>query len=283
VDLGDRTLVFDALGTPAAAEDLRAAAERLTGRPATYVTNSHADHDHWLGNQAFDPGTIVLSTSGTRERMVTEGAAYIRRCREHPELLEEQIRAIEERWRSETDERWRVSLAGRATGLRNELAALPTLDLRFPDQTFEHKVVFHGPRRTVELHTWGGGHSSSDAFALLPAERIALMGDIGFFQLHFPLMGGDRRTLTTILERLTGLDLETYVPGHGPLGTEADVRLQIQYIRALEALAAQVVEAGGSADEAARQPIPAPFDAWSHGMGLFGANMRTLHRCLSGG
>jgi hypothetical protein len=60
------------------------------------------------------------------------------------------------------------------------------------------------------------------------------------------------------------------------------VRLQLQYIAALEALAAQVVEAGGSADEAARQPIPAPFDAWSYGMGLFGANMRALHERLSG-
>jgi hypothetical protein len=60
------------------------------------------------------------------------------------------------------------------------------------------------------------------------------------------------------------------------------VRLQLQYIAALEALAAQVVEAGGSAGEAAQRPVPAPFDAWSYGMGLFGANMRVLHQCLSG-
>jgi hypothetical protein len=40
--------------------------------------------------------------------------------------------------------------------------------------------------------------------------------------------------------------------------------------------------AGGSADEVAQQPIPSPFDAWSHGMGLFGANMRYLHQRLSG-
>jgi glyoxylase-like metal-dependent hydrolase (beta-lactamase superfamily II) len=164
----------------------------------------------------------------------------------------------------------------------DETLASPTLTLRFPDQTFEEKVVFHGTHRTVELHTWGGGHSSSDAFLLLPAERVVFMGDLGFFQFHFPLMGGDRRTLTTILERLLALDLETYVPGHGPLGSEADVRLQIRYIAALEALAAQVVEASGSADEAAQQPIPSSFDAWSHGMGLFGANMRFLYQRLSG-
>ena len=47
-------------------------------------------------------------------------------------------------------------------------------------------------------------------------------------------------------------------------------------------LAAQVVEAGGSVDEAARQPIPSPFDTWSQGIGLFEANMRFLHQRLSG-
>jgi glyoxylase-like metal-dependent hydrolase (beta-lactamase superfamily II) len=281
VDLGDRTLIFDALGTPKAAEELRAAAERLTGRPASYVVNSHADHDHWLGNQAFASDVTIVSTSKTRERMVTQGAAYIRRCRENPAILEDQIRAAEKRLRSETDERWRVSLAGRAANLRNELEAMRTLTPRFPDQTFENKVVFHGTRRTVELLTWGGGHSSSDAFVLLLAERIVFMGDLGFFQFHLPLMSGDRRVLASILERLIGLDLETFVPGHGPLGTQADVQLQIAYIAALEELAARAVAEGGSTDDAARQPVPPPFSAWSHGMGLYEANMRFLHRSLS--
>lgn len=84
------------------------------------------------------------------------------------------------------------------------------------------------------------------------------------------------------LDRSLALDLETYVTGHGPLGSKADVRLQIQDVAALEALAAQVVRAGSSANDAAKQPIPAPFDAWSHEMGLFGVNMRYLHQRLSG-
>ena len=53
VDLGDRTLVFDTLGTPTAAVALRAAAEGLTGRSPSYAINSHIDHDHWLGNQVL--------------------------------------------------------------------------------------------------------------------------------------------------------------------------------------------------------------------------------------
>jgi len=141
--------------------------------------------------------------------------------------------------------------------------------------------VFHGTRRSVELLTWGGGHSCSDAFLLLPGEGIVFMGDLGFFQFHFPLAGGDVQTLAVILERLVALDLRTFVPGHGPLGTEADVRLQLRYIAELETLVREVIDAGGTAKDAACLPVPAPFNAWSHGMGLFGANVRLLHRRLS--
>src|SRR5690348_17354447 len=57
IDLGDRTLVFDTFLTPQAADDLRTAAERLSGRPVAFVINSHWHSDHIHGNQAFSPET----------------------------------------------------------------------------------------------------------------------------------------------------------------------------------------------------------------------------------
>jgi hypothetical protein len=98
--------------------------------------------------------------------------------------------------------------------------------------------------------------------------------------MHFPLMGGDRQRLVSMLERLIELGLETFVPGHGPLGTQADVQLQCEYIAVLEEQAAQVIRKGGSDDEAAHQPIPSRFECWTHGMGLYEANMRFLRRSL---
>ena len=77
IDLGDRTLIFDTLGTPKAAEELRVAAEHLTGRAVTCIVNSHVDHDHWLGNQIFASDMTIISTTRTRERMTTKAADYI--------------------------------------------------------------------------------------------------------------------------------------------------------------------------------------------------------------
>jgi cyclase len=46
IDLGEQTLIFDTFDSVRAAEDLRAAAEHLTGREATCVIISHAHADH---------------------------------------------------------------------------------------------------------------------------------------------------------------------------------------------------------------------------------------------
>jgi len=62
VDLGDRTLVYDTFIAPQPAEDLRAAAEALTGRPVDTVINSHWHSDHMWGNQVFGQDTDILST-----------------------------------------------------------------------------------------------------------------------------------------------------------------------------------------------------------------------------
>src|SRR5512136_1696501 len=66
VDLGDRTLVYDTFIAPRPAEDLKAAAEALTGRPVDTVIDSHWHSDHVWGNQVFGQDTDILSTEKTR-------------------------------------------------------------------------------------------------------------------------------------------------------------------------------------------------------------------------
>jgi cyclase len=294
VDLGDRTLIFDAFLTPTAAEDLRAAAEHLTGRVATTVVNSHAHTDHCLGNQVFArmssirarmssirAHAAIISTHRTRETIATEVANFVNHAKADPTELEQQIKATQERLEAERDAHRRAAIEISIGTMGHLLGALPTLTLCVPNQTFDGKLVFHGTWRRAELLTYGSGHTSSDCFLVLPEERLAFAGDLAFFQSH-PFMGSsDPQAWSEVLERLEQSDIDTFVPGHGPVGTKADISLVRQYVTALEQLAAQVVESGGSADDAARQPIPAPFDAWSSGVLRFERNMRFLHQRLS--
>ena len=74
VDLGDQTLLFDTFMTPQAAQDLRAAAEGLTGRPVTYVINSHAHSDHWPAKSRFD--LVLFKGVGTIDLCLRRAHPY---------------------------------------------------------------------------------------------------------------------------------------------------------------------------------------------------------------
>ena len=69
VDLGDKTLVFDAFINPDAAAEMKQAAEKLTHHPVVYVINSHFHDDHVRGNQVFGPGASIVSTEWTKKQM----------------------------------------------------------------------------------------------------------------------------------------------------------------------------------------------------------------------
>jgi len=281
IDLGEHTLIFDTFMTPQAAKDLQAAAEHLIGRPVTYVINSHAHSDHWCGNQVFGPPTTIIATHTTRE-MMPQAIDYLKQFKKDPSALEKEIQKDQERLKTETDARWRVTLETSIVRMRSVLEELSNLDFRLPNQTFEKKLVFHGTGRMTELLTLGEGHTSSDAYLLLPAERIMFIGDLGFFQSQPFMAHCNPQAWRAQLEKMEQSNIETFVPGHGSLGTKKDITLQKQYIARLEEIVAQAVREGQSPKEIVQQSLPSPFDAWlSGGMARFEANVHSLYQRLS--
>ena len=282
VDLGGRTLILDTFENPKAAVDLRAAAEQLTGRQASYVIISHAHSDHWMGNQIFADHASIITTHDIREQMLPF-VEEIQALKADPSELVNEIRENRERLETETDERKRALLRVSIARSQHDLDALPSLELRFPDQTFEGGLVFHGTRRTAELSTQGRGHTASDCYLVLSADKVAFIGDLGFFQCQPFMVYCDPHAWIAQLESMEQWDVETFVPGHGPLGTKADLALQKQYIQVLDESAARVIQAGGAVEDALQQPLPPPFDAWQMGgMNRFEANVRSAYKRLSG-
>jgi cyclase len=276
IDLGDRTLVFDTFLTPQAGNDLRLAAEHLTGRPVSYVINSHWHSDHIHGNQAFALDTPIIATNRTRELMATKG----------PRVVEQiggaaaEVQALEEELAREQDEEKRAALA-RKIGESKELAASAhRLALRLPEQTFETRVAFHGARRVAELLTYGGGHTESDAFLLLRDEKLAFMGDLLFVQSHLWMGDGNPDEWLRILRQVGELELKTTVPGHGPVGTPANFPAVVSYIETIQQIVDDAVKSGKSLEEAQAAPIPAAFASWDWSEG-FGYNIDALYKRLA--
>lgn len=279
VDLGDNTLVFDTMFTPQAAEDLRTAAENLTGRTVRYVLNSHFHSDHVQGNQVF-PGADILATRRTRDLIAERTARPIELEQADPTLSAARLREMEEKVTSEQDETRKRQLAEDLASEREYAAALPTLAIRLPMLTFDTHLALYGTRRHVEFLTLGGGHTSSDAFLHLPDDHLALMGDLLFVRSHPWMAHGQPEEWIQILEHVETLDLRTLVPGHGPVGTKEDCVRVRHYIADALALAREAVRAGKSADEMTSLPVPDPYATWD-GPVVFGWNMAFLHDYLS--
>ena len=261
VDLGDRTLCFDTLLTPGAGEALAAAAERLTGRRATLVVNSHWHADHVLGNQAFT-GAEIIATPTTRELMLAHRIA---------EKLPPQVEGLEKLVAEETDRARKEGFAETLAEGRHLLSALPTLRRTFPTLLFNRHLALHGSRRRVDLLCLGGGHTRSDSFLHLPDDGVLIMGDLVMAGVMPLLSNGDAEEWRRILGHAREFRARHIVPGHGPAGGPDHLEWTDEYLAWLTEIVA------ADPEEAARVPLAAPFSGWRSAH-MHAANVTSLLR-----
>lgn len=276
VDLGDRTLIFDTFMTPEAAADLRAAAERLTGRTPTLVVNSHGHNDHIRGNQVFRPEAEIIATPDAFASMRDDEPEQIAYERERaPERLREMEERLAGASPAEASElrMWRDYYQGMIASHAGLHTVLPTV-------TFEKSLTIHGSKRTAELRALSNGHTSDDVVLLLPDDGILFAGDLLFAERHPWLGDGSPRTWAESLRSLHDWGFETIVPGHGPVSSPAALLTLADYIDSLHALVRNHIEAGGTEEELTSLSIPDPYSAWWYAR-FFPANLATVHATLS--
>jgi cyclase len=275
VDLGDRTLIYDAFISPQAAEDLRTAAEALTGRPVDAVIDSHWHNDHIWGNQVFGAGTDIISTEETRRLIIaTRGhGAYD----EFMADAEANLEATRAQFEAAEDEGQRRQLAMWIDYHRTVVELKPILQIRPPNLTFVERLAFHGTDRTAELIDYPGGHTESDIVLFLPQEGIAFMSDLLFIGHQPYLGGGDPDRLVHILETVSDLAPKQLVPGHGPVGTAESLTVMKRYVQTLDGLARKMVEHGEAEESIEAMAIPEPYDDWLFAS-FFPGNMHFLYQ-----
>lgn len=281
IDLGDQTLIFDTFEDPICALDLRRAAETVTGRPATYIVNSHLHPDHWYGNQVFDPATPIFATPITFEGMA-EYVAEVLEAQADPSEYDAWLDELEGQRAAATDSLQRQNLEiwiRRVQGNRNALA---TLELRRPNILFEEQLTFQGTKRRVELVTWGGAHTDSDAMLFLPEEQMVFTADICFFHRQPYMAAGNFDNWMAQLQRLAATGYECFVPGHGPPGSVQEIRLLQDYFKWLEGAVLQAARDGESVEEFLARPMPNPFAAWSAGGLPSEGNVRMMFEVADG-
>jgi len=259
VDLGNETLVFDALLTCAAASELRRASVELTGRPPAYVVNSHGHGDHVWGNSVFLPEATLLSSGDTAAMVGSADRASI-----DPEDLRSFIDQLKAASAAESDVEVRRTIDADLYARQWQLEELP-LRIAPPTVTFEDRIWIRGAKRSVELVAVAQAHTAGDVYLRCPSDGILFMGGLGFFAELPPFIApqGDAASWSGVLREFEGLKTERFVPGHGPVGDVDSLRNQRTFIDRVVDIAAEVARAGGAVEDATAQLRETEYAKWA--------------------
>lgn len=201
---GEATLLVDTLYDLALTEQMLQAMRRAVPAAARIDTlvNTHANGDHCYGNQLVG-GARILASERTAAEM--------------PELPPAAMAALVEQ-----------------APAMGELGAFflkcfgafdfKGIELALPDETFSGELNMRVGGLELALLEVGPAHTRGDTLVHVPAQRVLFSGDILFSGAHPIAWAGPVSNWIAACERILAMDVETIVPGHGPLAGPDAVR-----------------------------------------------------------
>jgi len=155
-----------------------------------------------------------------------------------------------------------------------------------PVMTFTDSVSFHLNGIEAHVHHVPGAHTDGDAFIVFPDVDVIHAGDVWFHD-RFPYIDLDNggtldgyiAAQRKIIE-MAGQDT-TIVPGHGPLGSRADMEANLSMLIDAQAAVRQLLDEGLSEDEiVAANPLAEFHDKYDWAFITTERMTRTLVRGL---
>ena len=213
----DDVLVVDSHITPNAAKQLLAGIAQLTDKPITTLVYTHFHYDHAHGTQAFGELQII-GHEFTRETMAGDPhnePTFLREKSGHPRTiawLESQLEAAGDEQREQLE--YRLGLA------RVRAESTKTIEPVPPDTTLHDRLTLFRGDREIQVIFCGRAHTGGDVVVYLPADKLVYTGDMAFSGPSF-LGDGHVDEWPDTLMKLKELDVDLYVPGHGPPFTDS--------------------------------------------------------------
>ena len=242
-DGGESLLVdtlFDLKCTREMLAALRAASP--AARQIGTLVNTHSNGDHTFGNQLVTGAEIIAS----------------RRCAEEMrERPPEQLAAMMRHWRQLGPG---PAFFHEVMGTRFDFEGVV---LTLPSRTFERALELRVGGKEVRLVEVGPAHTGGDVIVHVPQDRTVFTGDILFVHGHPVLWAGPVGNWIKACDLILGWDVETVVPGHGPITDKAGVRAMKRYLEYIRDEAKKRFDAGMPYEEAARDISLAPFADWT--------------------
>jgi glyoxylase-like metal-dependent hydrolase (beta-lactamase superfamily II) len=227
--------------------------------PIGTLVNTHANGDHCYGNELVH-GAEIIASAATAHEMT-----------EVPPAMLAALNAAD----------------GEVGALfRHFFGAFQFegINVTMPTRTFECRLDVEVGGRSIELIEVGPAHTRGDTLAYVPDAKTVYTGDILFIGGTPIVWAGPLSNWVAACDLMLGMDIETVVPGHGPLTDKAGIAAVRDYLSFVDTEATARHAAGIDAWEAARQiaaeiGAKEEFRGWSE-FGRISVNVDTAYRSL---
>jgi glyoxylase-like metal-dependent hydrolase (beta-lactamase superfamily II) len=227
--------------------------------PIGTLVNTHANGDHCYGNQLVDQAEII-ATVATAHEMTEVPPAMLAALNGAPGEVGDLFRSFFGAFDFEG------------------------IDMKLPTRTFEKRLDIEVGGRAIELIEVGPAHTAGDTIVVVPDAKVAYTGDILFIGGTPIVWAGPLSNWVAACDLMLGMDIDTVVPGHGPLtdkGGVAEVRDYLAFVDG-EATARQHagIDAWDAAQEIAREIGANPSFERLGEFGRIAVNVETVYRSL---
>jgi len=150
-----------------------------------------------------------------------------------------------------------------------------------PTELFAGELKLSVGSKEVVLVELGPAHTRGDSLAYVPADRTVFTGDLLFVGGHPILWAGPMQNWIKACDRILSWDVETVVPGHGPITDKSGVRAMKEYLEFTYAQARKRYDAGMTFEQAAHDINWEAFRDWGDSERLL-VNIETCYREFAG-
>ncbi|MGI9257491.1 MAG: MBL fold metallo-hydrolase [Gammaproteobacteria bacterium] len=222
-------LVVDTRMHPDDAERLLDEIRRVSDAPIRWVINSQFHGDHYMGNAVFArEGATIIAHRDTQE-VILERFDY-----------EVQTRPFEQRGQNRDD-----------------------VVLVLPDILFDRKLTLDVGGVAVELIYLGAGQNEGDTLVHFPHARALHTGGV----FHNRSWANTSYTPSVegwlnVLRAMRRIDVDVYLPPHGPLASLTDLDNFIEFIDRIHSGVKSAVDRGATLEETLAENLFTEYSDW---------------------
>jgi len=210
---------------------IQAAIAKLSAKPVRFMLNTHWHFDHTGGNENLGKaGAVIVAQENVRKRLSSEGF---------------------------------IAFFGMKTKAEAPIA--------LPIVTFTRDASFHLNGEEIRATHAPRAHTDGDTVVQFTKSDVVHMGDT-FFNGLYPFIdtssGGSVAGVLAAADRAlkTVSDQTKIIPGHGPLGTKADLKAYRDMLAAVSGRVAGQIKQGKKMEEVVASKPTAQYDAkWGKG------------------